>query len=383
MVNGTATLVMDIGNSSTKAMVKFGNNKDGKPRTKMFELSNCFGNIETGMIDSYLRNETYKDDTSRIFVHNGDTYCNGEICMAEFGAVADRPTALEKKYESFISTLTVKNALCKAYECLADITQNDLDGIEVNWNFVVLLPPDDIEAGSKAMAELIKGVKSIEFLKPKLKTDISINKISIFPEGFAAFIAVLYEPAMTVRTGYEYLVADGVSTLVVDIGAGTTDFMLIRGKNVVNSTRFTREVGGNNVHQRLRRAMKQSGITLSDAAAREGCETGYIYSGAKKYDVIAQIAQAKRQVSRQLVDAIKEFFEDNMIPIQSINNILICGGGAEDSKVDGIEPISKYVFEFLQNVSKDIGLVELPMDENGERVSSRLLNIIGAGILAA
>ena len=385
MVTGTAKLIIDLGNSDTKMMVKFGKDNNGATRAKLMTLSNRFGLIEPSQVQSYLNNPVYADDTSRVFIHNGDTYCNGEMCLTEFGSTADRPTSLQKKYESLITTLTIKNAFCKAYDAVAAFTNSDYDSVNVDWDLVMLLPPDDIEAGSKALAGLARAITQVEYLKPKFQKDIKINNIKIYPEGFAGFIAVLYESLGTIRKGYEYLVAKNVSTLVIDIGAGTTDFILVKGCNVVNSTRFTREVGGNNVHQKLRRSMKQAGIVLTDSAAREGCETGYVYSGAKKYNVTANIAQAKKQVSRQLVDAIQEFFEDSMMPIQSINNILICGGGAEVSKVPDIEPISKYIFEYMQNLSKDVNLVELPVDPDGdgeEKLSSRMLNIIGAGILA-
>ena len=48
-------------------------------------------------------------------------------------------------------------------------------------------------------------------------------------------------------------------------------------------------------------------------------------------------------LSRQLVDAVQEFFENNMMPILGINNILVVGGGAESSEEKGIDPISMYI----------------------------------------
>lgn len=402
MVNGTAKLVIDLGNSSTRVIVKFGNNSKGTPRVRLAELSNRFGVIDNGRLAPYMDSPVYNEDNSRIFTYHGENYCNGELCDTEFGSVAMRPSALEKKYNSQVTRLSIQNALCIGYETIADFTNSDISSVDVDWDMTILLPPDDVEVGSKEISVLARSITAVKFLMPEFEKEIKINKIKIYPEGFAAFIAVLFESFGKIRSEYSYLTAKSSTTLIVDIGAGTTDFMLVKGTNAITSSRFTREVGGNNVHQRVRRLMKQKGIPLSDTAAREGCEVGYVMSGARKQPIIEEIAQAKSDVSKQLVDAVQEFFEDNMIPIQSVTNLLICGGGAEESDVEGIEPIGKYIFEFMKGLSRDVNMVELPkvgesclvdflaqgQDDadleaiKSRKMSSRMLNIIGAGILS-
>ena len=220
---------------------------------------------------------------------------------------------------------------------------------------------------------------------PGVKKKIKIDSVNVYPEGFAALIAVVFQSKGVLREGYEYLVEDDTTTLIIDIGAGTTDFLLARGANIVATTRFTREIGGNNVHQRVRRLLKDKGLALSDSIVRKGCEVGSVKNGNNVYDITPFIAKSKSDVSKQLVDAVQEFFEDNMLPIKSINNVLVCGGGAETSENENIEPIANYVIDYMTKLSEGIHLVELPtVVINGEGVSAspRLLNIIGAGILA-
>lgn len=382
MVNGTAKLVVDLGNSETRVTTYFGKNSKGEDRKKTSILSNRFGELPESKLNLYLDNDVYTEANSRIFKHNNAYYSNGLLCDTEFGSIAIRPSALEKKYNSLVTKLTIINALCRGYEDIAEFTNNDLDSIDVKWELTLLLPPEDIDAGAKDLAEMAKGITEIEFALPKVSRDIEVTGVKIFPEGFAALIAILFESKGVLRKDYTYLVEEDTTTLICDIGAGTTDFVLARGCSIVSSTRFTREVGGNNVHQKVRRLLKEQGIVLSDSAVRKGCEAGFVKSGAKKYSITDEIAKAKSDVSKQLVDAVQEFFEDNMIPINSINNLLVCGGGSEASSVEGIQPISDYISDYMSRLSKHIHLVELPKDEEGNPMSSRMLNIIGAGILS-
>lgn len=385
MVNGTATLVVDLGNSSTRVKTYFGKTSKGTPRNRLSFLDNRYGVIPEDKLGNYLGSDVYTEENSRIFRHDDILYCNGNICNTEFSATAIRPTALEKKYSSLVTKLTIINALCRGYEDIAEFTNSDIESVNVDWELVLLLPPDDIDAGAGKLVELAKSITSIDFVMPELKKEINIVGGTVYPEGFCALIGILFESKGVVRPDYAYLVEEDTTTLICDIGAGTTDFMLAEGANVITSTRFTKEIGGNNVHQRVRRLLKDEGVVLNDRIVRKGTETGFVKSGAKTYDITAQINRAKSEVSNQLVDAVQEFFEDNMLPVQSINNLLICGGGAESSDNEDIKPIADYIEEYMLRLSPDIHLVELPnvvINGEEEKASPRLLNIIGAGILA-
>lgn len=385
MVNGKASLVIDLGNSSTRVTTCFGKTAKGESRNRLSFLENRFGVIPENKLSVFTDGDVYTEENSRIFNYADQIYCNGRVCDVEFGATAIRPTALEKKYESLVTKLTFMNALSRGYEDIATFTNSDIESIDVDWDLILLLPPDDIDAGAKRLSDLARSITEIDFIMPGVKKQITIDSVNVYPEGFTALVAVVFQSKGVLREGYEYLVEDDTTTLIIDIGAGTTDFLLARGANVVATTRFTREIGGNNVHQRVRRLLKDKGLALSDSIVRKGCEVGSVKNGNNVYDITPFIAKSKSDVSKQLVDAVQEFFEDNMLPIKSINNVLVCGGGAETSENENIEPIANYVIDYMTKLSEGIHLVELPkVVINGEEVSAspRLLNIIGAGILA-
>ena len=384
MVDGVAKLTIDLGNSQTRVTTQYVVNAKGKPRKKTSVLDNRYCTMPEEKVQVYLNSQIYTEEDSCIFKGKNNegkdvVYCNGEISNAEFDSLSMRPTALCKKYSSLASKLAIINGFRRGYEDVAEFTDSDLESINVTWDLVLLLPPEDIDAGAKLLAELARSITEIDFIMPKLTREITINGIKVYPEGYCAYIGVLLESKSKVRSGYAYLADPETYTLIIDIGAGTTDFVLAKGQSIVTSSRFTRTIGGNNVHQRVRTMLKAKNINLPDSAIRKGCEVGKIKSGSKVYDIREEISAAKADVSRQLVDAVQQFFEENMMSVDMISNILVCGGGAEGS--DGIEPTANYIVSFMKEISPNTELVELP-EIDGQKVSPRLLNIIGASILA-
>lgn len=386
MISGTAKVIIDLGNSQTRVLTKFGTNAKGKPRTVLSFLDNRYGILPADKVSVYLTDQLYSEEDSCIFNFDDGTgvqaWCNGEICNNEI-TMSERPTALVKKYQSNASKLAIVNAIRKSYEMVADMSDCDVENVNVDWDVVILLPPEDVDTGSALIADMVKSIKRIDFLMPCIEKEVRINTVNVYPEGFCAYIAVLLENKEKIRKGYSYLADPEEYTLIIDIGAGTTDFTLAKGNKIITSSRFTRAIGGNNVHSRVRKLLHARNISIGDQRVRTGVETGVIKSGAKTYDICEEIATAKRDVAKALIDAIVEFFEDSMTPIQSINNLLICGGGAVESENENIQPISNYMIDYMKALSPDVSLVKLPTDEDGNKISARLLNIIGAGILAA
>lgn len=385
MVTGTAKLVVDLGNSETRVKALYGRTSKGVPRGRMSVLSNRYAQIPGHMVDGYISDGVYSEDDSAIFTYNNTVYCNGRLCETEFSQTSFRPSAMEKKYSSIITKLELINALHQGYMTVADFANCGVESLDLTWEMYLLLPPEDVDLGAKQLAELARSITEINFQMPELRKEIKISKVQVFPEGLCAFIGTVFKDKATVRPGYNYLIENRESTLICDIGAGTTDFVMVKGAQVVSTSRFTREVGGNNVHRLVQRSLRQEGISLPDSAVAEGCEKGYVMSGSRQIDITEAIADAKKTVSRQLVDAVQEFFESSMISIRTISNILVVGGGAEGSPDGAIKPISTYITEYIKRLSPDIKMIETPSESReGEvvRLSPRMLNIIGASILA-
>lgn len=401
MVDGKATLVIDLGNSETRVETKKGGSE------VLTILDNGYSEMDMSDVAALVSNGEYNGMNSRIFYMNGDLYCNGLVCEREYFSTRFRPTSADKKHSSITTKVTLPNALRQGYEDLAKMTGCDIDSIDVVWDVVVLMPPEDLESsvpierdadgnvvkeitGWQKMSQTVKSITSINFLLPEVRKDIKIDKVAVLPEGFCALLAVIFEKKGKLRPEYTYLTDKDNTTIIFDIGAGTTDIVLAVGGKVVSRSRTTVPVGGNNVVQSMRKYLKKNNINLRDDAIIRGCEEGFVRSGEKTFDIVTQVNKIKKQVAVILIEAANQYFEQNNLSINSITNMLVCGGGAESPKNPDIYPIAMYLVKKLTERSgNSIGIVKIPEASStgissgeSKTMSPRLLNIIGAGIAA-
>lgn len=401
MVEGKATLVVDLGNSETRVKTKKGKSE------VLTILDNGYSEMDYSDVAALVSNGEYTGMNSRIFYMNGDLYCNGLVCEREYFSTRFRPTSADKKHSSITTKVTLRNALRQGYEDLAKMTGCEIDAIDVVWDVVVLMPPEDLESlvpiqrdengntvkeitGWQKMSQTVKEITSINFLLPDMKKDIKIDQVKVLPEGFCALLAVIFEKKGKLRPEYTYLTDKDNTTIIFDIGAGTTDIVLAVGGKVISRSRTTVAVGGNNVVQSTRKYLKKNNINLRDDAITRGCEEGFVKSGEKTFNIVSQVNRIKKQVATILIESVNQYFEQNNLSINSITNMLVCGGGAETPSNADIHPMSMYLVKKLTERSgNSIGMVKIPEEEHygphGKEIktmSPRLLNIIGAGIAA-
>lgn len=410
MTEAKATLVLDLGNSDTKCRVYYGTNpQTGKKRFMRFDLPNSFALVE----DDYQVDETYYDPyTSCMFRVNqceGDentlitgTFLHGKIQKAEKANSAIRPTAKIKKYLNKTTTLSYIRAVFEAQRCIARMAGTTVDQVDVEWNIVALLPPRDIKVGASMLANMIKSIKSVEYLYPSITVPFKVDKVAVYPEGYAAFVALAFEEGANAttlkRAGYENLTNE--ITMIVDIGGGTTDILFIRGDNgklsVVSGAMATIPKGGNDVRESVKRQVEEdnNGLVLSDEAIMNGCITGFVKDGKRQVDVSQAVITAKNIVSSTIANEIQGLMDVVDFSIREVENLLVCGGGSIGSGHDSIKSLADYIEDSLHDYIPYIELLKLPKeivvtvdDTTGAKVQKEVefnprdLNLIGAGIL--
>ena len=399
MVQGNATLVVDLGNSSTKAKVLFGKDeKSGKFRERRFDVSNVFAPIDSG----YEVSSDYSDETSTIIRVDtelnghkiiGD-FCNGELQAKEKPLSVIKPSATDKKYNLDSTVLSLHLALLYGYKAVMSIQRcTDYSQMDITWTIVALLPPGDVDNGKEAMTALIKSINHLECVFPKVNLDIVIKNVAILPEGYCAYAGCIYDVGRVFRPDYKFLKDEFV--LVIDIGAGTTDICAIRDNKLVQNSKYTVQQGGNNVYQLVRRQLMMRGLMLDDASIKEGVVAGSVRDGAKKVSIVEEVNSAKNDVAQKLVAEIQNFFEVSDLKARSVGYVLICGGGSiDDGESTHIRPISEIVMEYFKQLAPNSEMVDIPTHvvqkelEDGdvkkveEKISPRDLNLIGASILA-
>lgn len=386
MVYGVATLIVDLGNSETRVKTYFGRTQKGNRRSKLSYISNVFSTIEReDDLQRALGNSEYNGNNSKVFSVNGIKYCNGMIQDSEFNATSFRPTAQDKKYTSLSTKLSMYCAFMRGYEDISRWTQTDIESLSVEWNVTVLLPAGDLDLGAEKLADMIKNLGSLNFEMPNVKKDLNILRVNVLPEGFAALLGVMFQSYGKLRPGYEQIADKDTYTLIIDIGAGTTDISVAKGGKVISNSRKSVEVGGNNVQVAVKKMLSKKGLNrIKDTWFREACETGILRVGVNRLEIFDEINSAKSMVAVKLVNAIKEFLEENTVDIMDVSYLLVCGGGAVVNEgITELEPIANYITKYLAEISMGIELIDMPdYEDEGEilQVSPRLLNIIGASI---
>ena len=399
MVQGNATLVVDLGNSSTKGKVLFGkDSQSGKFRERKFDIPNVFAPIDEG----YVVSSDYNDATSTILRVDSELngsrivgdFCNGELQQKEKPLSTIKPSASEKKYKLDSTVLSYRLAFLYACKAIMNMQRvSDYNQLDITWTVVTLLPPGDLDEGKEPLSEIVNGIDRLQAVYPTVDIPIKITKTVVLPEGYCAYAGVIYDIGHTFRPDYKFLKEEVV--LVIDIGAGTSDICLIKDNKLVQNSKYTITQGGNNVYQVVRRGLRVKGLSLDNEAIKAGLVTGKVKDGAKEINIVESVNNAKSEVAQKIVSEIQDFFDLTDISPRSVSYVLICGGGSMKSDVnDEIAPLSEKVIDNFKRLSPNSELVDIPkhmvvkelddgdVEKVEEQISPRELNLLGASILA-
>lgn len=377
-----ANIVIDMGNSETRVLVQSGIGRSGLIKQQLTTVSNIFSQISP----DYEVPENYSEEDTVVFeTADGEFYANGLLVEREFSMSALRPTALDPKPTSKVTMLTIQRAFLEGYRLLSNMYRCSLKSLDVTWNVTFLLPPNDIATGAKTLYGRIKGLEEINFTLPNFSTKLKINSVKAYPEGFAAYIGTVMRRGRIVSETHRHLLTS--KTLVVDIGAGTTDFFVIEGMETIDSTRLTLPYGGNNIIARVKQALLSKNIQLPNKEIEKGVIEGKIKDGRNVINLAKSLAIFKTEVANTLIDGLTSYLEGNGYPVRSIENLLVVGGGSLASQVEGVESLSTYLVDRLKDFAPNIELVTFQenLDEDGNQeveTNPRLLNVLGAGVLA-
>lgn len=377
-----ANIVIDMGNSETRVLVQSGIGRSGLIKQQLTTVSNIFSQISP----DYEVPENYSEEDTVVFeTADGEFYANGLLVEREFSMSALRPTALDPKPTSKVTMLTIQRAFLEGYRLLSNMYRCSLKSLDVTWNVTFLLPPNDIATGAKTLYGRIKGLEEINFKLPNFSTKLKINSVKAYPEGFAAYIGTVMRRGRIISDTHKHLLSS--KTLVVDIGAGTTDFFVIEGMETIDSTRLTLPYGGNNIIARVKQALLSKNIQLPNKEIEKGVIEGKIKDGRNVINLAKSLAIFKTEVANTLIDGLTSYLEGNGYPVRSIENLLVVGGGSLASQVEGVESLSTYLVDRLKDFAPNIELVTFQenLDEDGNQeveTNPRLLNVLGAGVLA-
>ena len=360
-----AGILIDFGNSETR-MTLLVNNKE-----KTTVLSDRFAALEAG----YIVPVEYNNDKSNVICVNGSYYASGALADREFSGQLIRPSSMQNKSEQLVTEISFNQVLITAIQQLASGSGLAVSEIEPTFNISVLLPPMEHDIHIDSMKKLLSEVQVVTSYMPlEFTCPVKIDKIQVWPEGLAAFFGVYYtEQDGGLVEVFENLTYSTGNVLILDIGAGTTDVVMIKDTELLLDSKDTFNLGGNTVEGQLRKLLRQKyGFTPSDISTI--VERGELNDGNTVKDVSALVTSAKDTYSKMLMTHITGYLERMSISMREVKGVLVVGGGSLPSIRDGkvVSPaMSDVLINYFKELSPNISLM------NTDGKNPRLLNIEG------
>lgn len=371
MKNANVILLVDLGNSETRTEIVY-NGKSVK-----LEIPNAYCELH----ENYVIPEDYRNDDSTVFVSGGDYIANGELVSHEFSTRSMKPTGLMHKSEQITSKYSIIMVMIKAIALIS----GSLGTIpsDINWVFDIacLLPPDE-QSNKDDVSEMkgmISEITEIQSVSPiNYKVPVSIKDIRIFPEGVVAYTAAMF----SMRDGKAVANVDNLKyrqgyTLVMDIGAGTTDLAMVFNGKFVAASKTTIKTGGNYVEKTCKKEIRRKfGNAPTDMT--EIIEKGVYTRGNERIIMDDVLIRAKKDFAAELNKEIIEYLEVTQIPVHELKGLLVIGGGAIATVRDGkiiSESLAYPLCENIKNMAKSVELIKID-------VNPRFANIEGLHIMS-
>ena len=281
-------------------------------------------------------------------------------CRALIGELANRhstsnirPSGLKNKSDqkvNYISTIT------SAAISLIALQEDDQD-IEV----FVALPPAEARVASEKIKNNLVGKYTVEFPRMDAKVTFTIKDVTTFEESFLAMLAFFFETdfkpkqaAIEFKTG---------NLLSLDIGASTTDIVVVENLKYLEKSGQTYKTGGNIAVDILTDIIRgEYGYDMPIDIATKAMAEGRMVLGNKYEDISMHVKNAKKQYAREVVANIQSYFRKINIPIQSIRAIMVSGGGSMQSQyvdessnvVVTVAPMSEFITEQLKDICDSV-----------------------------
>lgn len=258
-------------------------------------------------------------------------------------------------------------------------------GAEEDIDLYLAVPPVEVKLATEAFREKLVGNFLVSFPKYLDGSEVKLNirSVNVQPESYMSTVSFLFNLNGTVKEeNKEYF---NGKLLSIDIGASTTDLVIVDNGKLLEKTGKTIKVGGNVAREYLKeRVAEMYGFDIPDEDSEKVMAEGRIKIGASYEDATAIINQAKAELARSIIAQLQSYFSSVNIPLQTISYMMVSGGGSmqsqyiNDSKevVCTSAPMSAFVTEQLQSICNTVKVIPYGDD-------ARLANVKGLFIRAS
>ena len=292
---------------------------------------------------------------------------------ARYSPTNVRPSVMTNKYVQKINYVSavLASAVCKEKNVLGE-----------ELIVYVGLPPVEVNIARDIIRNNLVGHYKVTFNKLDKQVEFDIVDVGCFEESFMAILSYFFDVNGKLREQAKKYGYGNVLSL--DIGASTTDLVVVSDMKYLERSGQTYKTGGNVAREFLRDDLRALyGYDVPDEIADIAMAEGRIQMGNSYEDISSLVESAKQRFAAQVVEQMHSYFRKVNIPIQTIRAIIVSGGGsmrseyvAEDgSVVVTSQPMSYYITQELNKVCPGVEVEPHVLD-------ARLANIYGLFIRA-
>lgn len=257
-------------------------------------------------------------------------------------------------------------------------------GIEEDIDLFLAVPPIQIHSARDKFNSNMLGKYKVIFPKYMGGTEVTVNIVSVNveEESVMALTSFFFNMNGTVKESAKKYMTGTVLSL--DIGASSTDLSITKAGRYLDRSAQTYMWGGNEARGALSDGVRERyTIDLPVEDAERTMAEGRLQLGNTYADVSDIVMSAKVSLAKKIYTHLQEYFKKIDIPVQTINAIVVSGGGSMQSQYinqDGeviktSEPMSYFVTQELTQWSPGTEVVEYGAD-------ARFANIKGLFIKA-
>lgn len=282
-------------------------------------------------------------------------------CRALIGELANResasnvrPSGLKNKSDQKVNYVSIITAL--AVSMLVNGEQNE-QSVDV---FVALPPAEATVAQEKVKANLL-GHYTVNFARLGTQVSFTIKDVDTYEESFLAMLSFFFNKDCTPKAEAKEFGTGNLLSL--DIGASTTDLVIVENMKYLEKSGQTYKTGGNVAVDILSDLIREEyGYDIPFENACTAMAEGRMVLGNGYEDISGLVRQAKKRYARDIVQNIQNYFRKVNIPIQTIRAIMVSGGGSMQSQyinekkeqVVTVPPMSEFITEYIKDICENV-----------------------------
>ena len=229
------------------------------------------------------------------------------------------------------------------------------DNIGENLTLYLALPPVEARYRQQVLSRMYAGDYTVKFVRlgQNCEVNFHIDNVECFPESSAAIMSFLINLDGTPNSNYQKY--GNKRIMSVDIGASTTDIVIMESGAILEKTGKTYKVGGNVVAEKVKDQLMALFPDVRESDAFDAVAEGRVHVGGSDYRVVGNLVDgAKRDVARQIAGEMDRYFSDIGMSMRDIDAIIVSGGGSMSSRYIGpnneIKVTSAPMSDFLTEV---------------------------------